>query len=333
MLEKVDLSVKLPREEYQRWMPRLQRRLYDLEKACWDAKMPSIIVFEGWDAAGKGTSINKLTSRLDPRGFKLYPIREARTFEKHLPWLWRFWLKTPNYGEMAIFDRSWYGRVLVERVEGLTPVQEWRKGYRDIVDFERALADDGYVIIKFWLHIDKKEQKRRFRRLEKDPLKSWHVQPEDWEHHRKYNAYLLAIEEMLERTDTEWGPWTIVEATDRRWARAKIFQTIIRHLEEALKDRGFDLPEEELLPPSEPEEEAESLEEELPDEFEGEEEQEVDEESESLEEPELQEEKESLPESSEEEELEPPDEPTAKDEAEDPEADAEAADEAVEDED
>lgn len=258
MLEKVDLTRKLPKGEYKALIPVLQRRLYDLEKACWDAKVPSVIVFEGWDAAGKGTSINLLTSRLDPRGFKLYPIQAARTFETHLPWLWRFWLKTPNYGEMAIFDRSWYGRVLVERVEELTPVREWRKGYRDIVGFERALADDGYVLIKFFLHISKSEQKRRFKKLEKDPLKSWHVQPEDWDHHRKYNKYLVAIEEMLERTDTEWGPWTIVEATDRRWARAKIFQTIIRRLEEALTDRGFELPEEELFPvPEEDLEEAE----------------------------------------------------------------------------
>jgi polyphosphate kinase 2 (PPK2 family) len=244
MLEKVDLTQKLPKQEYKRLKPRLQRRLYDLEKACWDAKIPTIIVFEGWDAAGKGTAINLLTSRLDPRGFKLYPIQAPRTFETHLPWLWRFWLKIPNFGEMAIFDRSWYGRVLVERVEGLTPVAEWRKGYRDIVDFERTLADDGYVITKFWLHISKKEQKRRFKKLEKDPLKSWHVQPEDWEHHRKYRDYVVAIEEMLERTDTEWGPWTIVEATDRRWARVRIFQTIIQRLEEALAERGFDLPAE-----------------------------------------------------------------------------------------
>jgi polyphosphate kinase 2 (PPK2 family) len=248
MLEKIDLTRKLSKEEYKAQLPQLQRRLYDLEKSCWDAKIPTIIVFEGWDAAGKGTSINLLTSRLDPRGFQLYPVREARTFEKQLPWLWRFWLKIPNYGEMAIFDRSWYGRVLVERVEGLTPVREWRKGYRDIVGFERTLADDGCVIIKFFLHIGKKEQKRRFKKLEKDPLKSWHVQPEDWEHHRKYKEYLVAAEEMLERTDTEWGPWTIVEATDRRWARVKIFQTIIQRLEETLTGRGFELPEEELAP-------------------------------------------------------------------------------------
>jgi len=243
MLEKVDLTKRLPKEKYKARMPVLRGRLYDLQKACWDANIPSVIVFEGWDAAGKGTSINLLTQRLDPRGFKLYAIQAPRTYETHMPWLWRFWLRLPNYGEMAIFDRSWYGRVLVERVEGLTPEGQWRKGYRDIVDFERAIADDGYKVIKFWLHISKQEQKRRFKMLEKDPLESWHVQPEDWEHHRKYAEYVVAIEEMLERTDTEWGPWTIVEATDRRWARVKIFETINRRLEEALRERGQSLSE------------------------------------------------------------------------------------------
>ncbi len=267
MLEKVDLTRRLPKGEYKTLLPRLQRRLYDLEKAGWDAKIPSVIVFEGWDAAGKGTAINLLTSRLDPRGFKLYPIQAPRTFETHLPWLWRFWQKLPNYGEMAVFDRSWYGRVLVERLEGLTPEAEWRKGYRDIVDFERTIADDGYVVIKLWLHISREEQRRRFKMLEKDPLKAWHVQPEDWEHHRKYDDYFLAVEEMLERTDTEWGPWTIVEATDRRWARIKVFETIIRRLEEAIKERGFELPVEEPQPEPEPDSDgdadSESLEEEL----------------------------------------------------------------------
>jgi len=271
MLEKIDLTRKLSKQEYKSLIPRLQRRLYDLEKACWDARISSIIVFEGWDAAGKGTSINLLTSRLDPRGFKLYPIQAPRTFETHLPWLWRFWQKLPNYGEMAIFDRSWYGRVLVERVEGLTPAEEWSKGYRDIVDFERTLTDDGYVIIKFWLHISKKEQKQRFKILEKDPLKSWHVQPEDWEHYLKYGEYLVAVEEMLERTDTEWGPWTIVEATDKRWARVKIFQTLIQPLEETLKERGFELPAQRPLPEpesgAEPPAEPELREKETPSEF------------------------------------------------------------------
>jgi len=246
MLEKIDLTKSLSKQEYKEQLPRLRRRLSDLQKACWDASIPSVILFEGWDAAGKGTSINLLTQRLDPRGFKLYAIQAPRTFEMHMPWLWRFWLKLPNYGEMAIFDRSWYGRVLVEREEGLTPEEEWRKGYRDIVDFERNIADDGYAIIKFWLHISKKEQLQRFKKLEKDPLESWHVQAEDWEHHRRYDEYLVAVEEMLERTDTEWGTWTIVEATDRRWARVKIFETIIQRLEEALQERGLPLPEQRL---------------------------------------------------------------------------------------
>jgi polyphosphate kinase 2 (PPK2 family) len=242
MLETIDLTKRLSKQEYRAQMPALRDRLYDLQKACWDAKIPSVIVFEGWDAAGKGTSVKALTRRLEPRGFKLYPIQAPRTYEQHMPWLWRFWLKLPNYGEMAIFDRSWYGRVLVERVEGLTPEDQWRRGYRDIVDFEHTIADDGYVIIKFWLHISSEEQRKRFKKLERDPLTAWHVQAEDWEHHRKYGEYHLAVEEMLERTDTEWGRWNIVEATNRRWARVKIFRTIISRLENALTDRGFSLP-------------------------------------------------------------------------------------------
>ncbi len=146
-------------------------------------------------------------------------------------------------GEMAIFDRSWYGRVLVERVEELTPESEWRKAYRDITEFERMLADDGTVILKFWLHISKEEQKRRFKMLEKDPLESWHVTPEDWEHHRKYDRYLVAVEEMLERTDTEWGPWIIVEATCRWFARKKVYGTIILTLERQLGKDAPPLPE------------------------------------------------------------------------------------------
>ncbi len=238
MLEQVNLDRKLPKRRYKQLLPELQRRLYDLEKACWDQNVPVIVIFEGWDAAGKGSAIATLTERLDPRGFKLYPIRAPRTYEQQHPWLWRFWLKTPNYGEIAIFDGSWYGRVLVERVEKLTPKKEWRKAYRDISEFEQMLADDGTAIIKFWLHISKKEQRKRFRALEKDPLESWRVTPEDWERHRNYEDYRLAAEEMFERTEAEWAPWTIVEATDRWFARRKIFDTLIRALEERLGDKA-----------------------------------------------------------------------------------------------
>lgn len=234
MLEKVDLGKKTKKKAYKRLMPVLRDQLYAYQKACWDAQVPVIILFEGWDASGKGTSIQKLTARLDPRGFKLYPIRAARTFEKNRPWLWRFWMKLPGRGEWSIFDRSWYGRVLVERVEKLIPESEWRRAYRDIVDFERVLADDGYLIAKFFLHISREEQRRRFEKLSQNPLDAWHVVPEDWEHHRQYDTWLLAYEEMFERTDSEWGPWTLVEATDRRSTHLKIFQTLIAALEERL---------------------------------------------------------------------------------------------------
>lgn len=242
MLDKLDLDQTVDKQAYKQLAPVLTERLYSLQKASWDAKIPVVILFEGWDAAGKGTSIQKLTSSLDPRGYKLYPIRAARTYEKKHPWLWRFWLKLPARGEWAIFDRSWYGRLMVERVEKLIPENEWRRADRDIVDFERALADDGHLIIKFFLHITKEEQKRRFKDLVKDPLNAWHVTPEDWDHHAHYDDWYIAYEEAFERTDTEWGPWTIVEATDRRFTWLKIYRTIISALEERLNWPRLTLP-------------------------------------------------------------------------------------------
>ena len=225
-------------------MPALAKRLYAVQKQSWDAGIPVVILFEGWDAAGKGTSIQRLSRHLDPRGYKLYPIREARTYEKKHPWLWRFWLKLPARGELAVFDRSWYGRVMVERVENLIPERGWRRAYRDILDFERTIADDGHLIIKFFLHISKEEQKRRFKKLSKDPLTAYHVTAEDWEHHRMYNDWLIAYEEAFERTETEWGPWTIVEATDRRYTWVKIYSTVIMSLEDRLGIANEPLPPE-----------------------------------------------------------------------------------------
>lgn len=242
MLEKVDLDAMFEKAEYQKRKDWLGDRLTLLQRACWENHIPVVILFEGWDAAGKGTSINMLASLMDPRGFKIQPTHGATPLEKQMPWLWRFWLRIPNYGEIAIFDRSWYGRVLVERVEKLIPGDAWRQAYQDILEFERTLAEDGYVLIKFFLHISKKEEKRRFKILEKDALQEWRVQKEDWKHLEKYDKYLEAIEEMLARTETEWGPWTIVEATDRRWSRIKIMDTICRRMEEALTARGLPLP-------------------------------------------------------------------------------------------
>ena len=239
MLENINLKKKLSRDEFKAALPGLQQRLYDLEKACWDHGVPTVIVFEGWDAAGKGTAIAALTERLDPRGFKLYPIVAPRTYEQQHPWLWRFWLKVPNRGEVVIFDRSWYGRVMEDRVQNIVPEKAWRDAYRDIVEFERMLADDGTIILKFFLHISRKEQKQRFESLEKDPLESWRVTPVDWARHKKYRQYLSAAEEMLELTDSEFAPWTIVEATSKWYARRKIFETIIGAMEKRL---GADAP-------------------------------------------------------------------------------------------
>ncbi|HTP86581.1 MAG TPA: hypothetical protein VMJ34_06530 [Bryobacteraceae bacterium] len=239
MLENINLKKKISREEYKKALPVLQRRLYDLEKACWDHGVPSIILFEGWDAAGKGTAITTLTQRLDPRGFKLYPITPPRTYEQQRPWLWRFWLKVPNRGEMVIFDGSWYTRVLEERVEKTVPQKAVRAAYRDIVEFERMLADDGTVILKFLMHISRKEQAKRFKALEADPLEAWRVTDADWERHRKYGEYAAAVEEMLELTESEYGPWTIVEATSKWYARKKVFEAIIAAMEERL---GADMP-------------------------------------------------------------------------------------------
>jgi polyphosphate kinase 2 (PPK2 family) len=234
MLENINLKKKLSREEYKRVLPNLQRRLYDLEKACWDQGVSSIIVLEGWDASGKGTAIATLTQRLDPRGFKLYPITAPRTYEQQRPWLWRFWLKVPNRGEMVIFDHSWYGRVLEERVERTIPEKTWREAYRDIVEFERVLADDGTIILKFFLHISKKEQKNRFEAIQANPLEAWRVTGADWARHKKYKQYLEAAEEMLELTESEFGPWTVVEGTSKGHARRKIFDTIIAAMEKRL---------------------------------------------------------------------------------------------------
>jgi polyphosphate kinase 2 (PPK2 family) len=234
MLENINLKKKLPREEFKRLLPALQGRLYDLEKACWDQGVPSVILFEGWDASGKGTTIATLTQRLDPRGFKLYPITAPRTYEQQRPWLWRFWLRVPNRGEMVIFDHSWYGRVLEERVERTVPKEEWREAYRDIVEFERMLADDGAIILKFFLHISRKEQKNRFQAIEQDPLEAWRVAKADWARNKKYGQYLVAIEDMLELTESEFAPWTIIEATSKWHARRKVFDTIIGAMEKRL---------------------------------------------------------------------------------------------------
>lgn len=242
MLETVPLDHSLGREEYKSRLAYLRSRLFDIQKCCWENGVGSIVVFEGWDAAGKGSTIGALTRQLEPRGFRLHAIQQPRSHEAELPWLWRFWNLLPARGEMAIFDQSWYGRVFRDRVAGTIGERDWHDAYGAIREFERTLADDGYVLIKFFLHIGKAEQAKRLRRLRDDPLGSWQLTTDVWQRHRAYGEHFVAAEEFLERTETEWGPWTIVEATDRRWARFKVFDTITTSLEASLRQRDIALP-------------------------------------------------------------------------------------------
>jgi polyphosphate kinase 2 (PPK2 family) len=200
MLEQVDLSLGIPKEEYNELVEQLGYRLGELQRRCRDAGIPLVVVLEEWDAAGKGGSVNQLVRLIDPRGFKVYATGAPTENERMRPFLWRFAIRMPHRGFMAIFIRSWYGRVLVERVEKLAPEDEWRSAYEVINAFERQLVDESTVLVKFWLHISKKEQRRRLRRLEKDPYESWKIKPANWESHNNYRAYVEAVEEMLQQT-------------------------------------------------------------------------------------------------------------------------------------
>ena len=235
MLETLDLDKKIDKDAYDKAFPELRDTLRELQRHTFDAKIPVAVVFEGWDAAGKGDTIGKLVERLDPRGVKVHPISAPLEDERLRPFLWRFWTKVPARGEVAVFDRSWYGRVLVERVEKLVKAEQWRSAYNEIAQFERMLSDDGMVIVKFWLHISEKEQRKRFKELEKSKYDAWRVTKEDWEHHKQYDDYAQAAEEMFERTNTAYAPWTIVEATDKRYRLIKVFKTLADAMHTALQ--------------------------------------------------------------------------------------------------
>ena len=237
MLETLDLKKKLSRAAYKTQIGELQERLRHLQYAVQQAEFPVTVCIEGWDCAGKGRAIAKLVERLDPRLFRVYYGSAPTPLEKRHHFLWRYQTKLPNDGEMAVFDHSWYGRVLVEHCDKLVKKKVWRTAFEQINQFERWLDDDGQVLIKFWMHISKKEQKERFRETRRDPLLSWKVTKEYERHHRQYDRWVEAVEEVLARTSTPHAPWTLVEANDGRWARVKVFETIVRRLEETLARR------------------------------------------------------------------------------------------------
>lgn len=231
MLEKVDLKKKLSKEDYKKVIDELRTHVGALQRKAKDLNIPVIIVFEGWKAAGKGTLINELIQSLDPRGIQVFAIHGPTDEESVRPYFWRFWTKLPSKGRIAIFDRSWYRRVLVEKVEKQVNEKELHHAYHEIPSFERQLVDEGMVVIKLFLHISRKEQKERLEKLTASEATAWRVTEEDWTHHRNYDAYLCAVEEMMEKTDSDFAPWLIVEATDKRFATVKILTAVAQALE------------------------------------------------------------------------------------------------------
>lgn len=234
MLEKIDLSKSLSKADHKARMKELGPRLQDLQYRMRRAKVPAMVVFEGWDCAGKGEAISLLAEIMDPRNFKVHPIFEPTPEEEEHPFLWRFWTKAPADGEIALFDRSWYQRVLTERIDRTVTKTQWKRGYEQISVFERQLADSGVLMIKFFLHVSKKEQRRRFKEFEADPVEAWRVRPQDWEHHRNYDQFVDAAEEMFLRTDSHYAPWVILPAEDRRYAEVKIAETLVARMEQGL---------------------------------------------------------------------------------------------------
>jgi AMP-polyphosphate phosphotransferase len=231
VLNELDQNQSIDQEEYRVRIREYQLRLLNLQRALMESRHNVLVVVEGPDAAGKGGAIKRLVEKLDPRTFRVYSIVKPTQEEYQHHYLWRFWNKLPVYGQVAIFDRSWYGRVLVERVEGFASPTEWKRAYREINEFERILVEDGTSIVKAYFHITKDEQLERFRRREADPLKHWKITEEDWRNRRKWDEHNEAAEEMFEQTGASFASWTVLEANFKWYARLKFLKTTIRAFE------------------------------------------------------------------------------------------------------
>jgi polyphosphate:AMP phosphotransferase len=234
ILDQVDLSKTLSDQEYKRQLTKYQRQFYKLAWAAKQKKRSSIAVFEGWDAAGKGGGIRRLTAAMDARLYKVISIASPTDEEKAHQYLWRFWRHLPRSGYVTIYDRSWYGRVLVERVEKFASEQEWKRAYLEINDFEEQLFEQGIIVSKFWVHIDKNEQLRRFKERAKIPWKAHKITDEDWRNRERWDDYKVAINDMVAHTSTEFAPWTLVPGNDKKVARIEILKTFCSRLEQAL---------------------------------------------------------------------------------------------------
>jgi len=233
-LAAVNMSQKLSAQDYKAQMTDLQVRLLKAEYEIFHQQVPVLCVMEGWDAAGKGGAIKRIAAPLDPRGFSVASFAAPTAEEKAHHYLWRFWRNLPRAGHLTIFDRSYYGRVLVERVEGFAREAEWRRAFQEIREFENHQVSFGMVIVKFWLHLTPGEQLKRFRGRELDPYRSYKLTEEDWRNRQKWDAYTAAAEEMFARTSTTGAPWTIVPANDKLFARVTVLKTLVESMEAKL---------------------------------------------------------------------------------------------------
>ena len=236
-LREVDLSPALTEEEYDKELKPLQKRLGELHNVIYRKRIPVVLCYEGWDAAGKGGNIRRIARNLDPRGFDVIPIASPEPHELNRQYLWRFWTQLPRTGHIAIFDRTWYGRVMVERLEGFCGEKDWKRAYNEINEFERQLADWGAVVLKFWIQIDQDTQLQRFTDRQNTPEKQWKLTEEDWRNREKWPLYEEAVDDMLEKTSTENAPWYIIESNDKKYARIKTLKLTIRALEKACEER------------------------------------------------------------------------------------------------
>lgn len=233
-LADVELDRTISEEDYKTELKNLQERLGALHNRLYRKRVPVIIAYEGWDAAGKGGNIKRITGALDPRGFEVHPIASPEPHEKARHYLWRFWKRLPKTGHIAIFDRTWYGRVMVERLEGFCSENDWKRAYNEINEFEKELSEWGAVIIKFWVHIDKDTQLARFTERQNTPEKQWKITDEDWRNREKWDEYEEAVDEMLKKTSTTYAPWHILQSVDKKYARIQALRIVVEELEKAL---------------------------------------------------------------------------------------------------
>lgn len=236
-LAKINMDKSLTDEEYGRKLEKYQSRLFALQNICYQRKIPVVIAYEGWDAGGKGGNIKRVANALDPRGYEVKPIAAPEPSEAARHYLWRFWTRLEKDGHFTIFDRTWYGRVMVEPIEGFTPKERTEMAYQEINEFEKQLTEWGAVVIKFWINIDKDEQYRRFKERENTPSKQWKITEEDWRNREKWDEYEKAVDRMVELTSTDFAPWTIIEGNDKKYARIKALKTICKSIEERLFDK------------------------------------------------------------------------------------------------